>query len=132
LRRVARLGDGWIASGFNITPERFKAACHTLAEERAKLGKTDPLPNALASVFTYVSDDPDEPRRIATDILGPALGRDPNDLLNLALMGTPEQCAARLTAYAEAGVQRVLIWPAADELSQIERFAAEVIPLVTG
>jgi alkanesulfonate monooxygenase SsuD/methylene tetrahydromethanopterin reductase-like flavin-dependent oxidoreductase (luciferase family) len=132
LRRVARLGDGWIASGFNITPERFKAAGQTLAEERAKLGKTSQFDNALASVFTYISDDPDEPRRIATEILGPALGRDPDDMLRLALMGTPESCAERLAAYAEAGVQRVVIWPAAEHHTQIERFAAQVIPLLNG
>lgn len=131
LRRVARLGDGWIASGFNITPERFQAACRTLAEERAKLGKPEPFDNALASVFTYISDNPAEPRRIATDVLGPALGREPDELLRLALMGTPEQCAARLAAYAKAGVQRVLIWPAADYLTQIERFARQVIPLIS-
>ena len=130
LRRVARLGDGWIASGFNITPERFTAARQTLAAERAKLGKSNALPNALASVFTYISDDPDESRRVATDILAPALGRDPDELLRLALLGTSEQCAARLAAYAEAGVQRVLIWPAADHLTQIERFAEQVVPLL--
>ena len=131
LRRVARLGDGWIASGFNITPERFQAACRTLAEERARLGQTGTVPNALASVFTYISDDPAESRRVATDILAPALGREPDELLRLALMGTPEHCADRLAAYAEAGVQRILIWPAADHLAQIERFAGQVAPLLT-
>jgi probable F420-dependent oxidoreductase len=131
LRRVARLGDGWIASGFNITPERFKAAWQTIAVERAKLGKEpEPFGNALASVFVYISDDPAEPRRIARDILGPALGRDPHELLRLAIMGTPEACAERLAQYAEAGVQRLLIWPAAEPREQIERFSRQVIPLL--
>jgi probable F420-dependent oxidoreductase len=130
LRRVARLGDGWLASGFNITPERFKTACQTLAEERAQFGKREPFDNALGSVFTYISDDPAELRRIASDILSPALGREPDELLRLALMGSAEQCAARLAIYAAAGVQRVLIWPAADHLAQIERFATQVIPLL--
>lgn len=131
LRRAARLGDGWIASGYNITPERFEAAWQALAAERARLGKArEPFGNALGSVFTYISDDPAELRRIARDILGPALGRDPDELLRLALLGTPEQCAERLAQFAAAGVQRVLIWPAADPREQIERFAQQVIPLV--
>jgi len=131
LRRVARLGDGWIASGFNITPERFQAAWQMIATERAKLGKApEPFDNALASVFMYISDDPAAPRRIARDILGPALGRDPHELLRLALMGTPEACAERLARYAEAGVRRLLIWPAAEPREQIERFAQQVIPLL--
>ena len=33
---------------------------------------------------------------------------------------------------AEAGVQRVFIWPVADELRQLERFANEVRPFVDG
>ncbi len=61
LRRVARLGDGWIASGFNITPERFASAWRSLAERRSRLGK-DPerFDNALASVFVYVTNDSSE------------------------------------------------------------------------
>jgi probable F420-dependent oxidoreductase len=131
LRRVARLGDGWIASGFNTTPERFQSAWDDLASKRAALGKDpDAFDNALASVFVYVTDDPGEARRVARDILGPALNRDPEELLQLALMGSADYCAARLNAFREAGVQRVWIWPATDPHTQIQRFAEEVMPLV--
>ncbi len=130
LRRVAQLGDGWIASGFNITPEGFDSAWQSLLEQRAKLGQNPAtLDNALASVFVYVTDDAQESRRVSRDILGPALNRDPDDLLHLALMGSAEHCAERLVKFRDAGVQRVWIWPATDPIEQIQRFATEVIPL---
>ena len=35
-------------------------------------------------------------------------------------------------AFRDAGVQQVSVWPVTDELHQIERFRAEVWPLVDG
>jgi hypothetical protein len=36
--------------------------------------------------------------------------------------------AERLAAWREAGVQRVFLWPVADELEQLRRFAELVRP----
>jgi probable F420-dependent oxidoreductase len=38
LRRVVRLGDGWLASAYNTTPEAFAAAQRTLAEHLHAVG----------------------------------------------------------------------------------------------
>ncbi len=131
LRRVTRMGDGWIASGFNITPKRFAAAWQRLAELRAETGKDpDRFDNAVASIFFYITSDPAEAKRVARDVLGPALNRDPDDLLRLALMGSAAECAERLAQFRDAGVQRAWIWPASDAEAQIQRFAEEVIPLL--
>lgn len=132
IRRAARLGDGWIASGFNIAPQAFKQTWQSLADQLKRLGK-DPMQfdNALASVFIYVTEDDDEAERVAHDILAPALNRSPDELMRLALLGSAEYCASRLAEYGAAGVQRVWIWPATDSIAQIQRFAEEVIPLIT-
>jgi hypothetical protein len=45
-------------------------------------------------------------------------------------MDPPELMAEKLTAFARAGVQRVFIWPVADEVRQLERFWNDVRPLV--
>ena len=45
-------------------------------------------------------------------------------------IGPPDAFAEKLTDFAKAGVQRVFIWPVADELHQLERFWNEVRPLV--
>jgi len=39
MRRVARLGDGWLASAYNITPAGFAAASALLREELAAVGR---------------------------------------------------------------------------------------------
>ena len=55
----------------------------------------------------------------------------PEDVLRERLpIGPPELFAEKLTAFAKAGVQRVFIWPVADEVHQLERFWNEVRPLV--
>src|SRR2546430_6105828 len=58
LARVARSGDGWLASAYNTTPERFFAARELLAralQDRSR-GAQD-FPNALATMWTWVSTD---------------------------------------------------------------------------
>jgi alkanesulfonate monooxygenase SsuD/methylene tetrahydromethanopterin reductase-like flavin-dependent oxidoreductase (luciferase family) len=45
-------------------------------------------------------------------------------------IGSPARCADLFARYQAAGVGRALLWPVGDELEQIERFAAEVIPAV--
>jgi alkanesulfonate monooxygenase SsuD/methylene tetrahydromethanopterin reductase-like flavin-dependent oxidoreductase (luciferase family) len=58
LRRVARAGDGWLASAYNTTPERFARARSRLATELEELGRTGGgFPNALATMWTWVTDD---------------------------------------------------------------------------
>ena len=55
----------------------------------------------------------------------------PEDMLRERLpIGPPELFAEKLTAFAEAGVQRVFIWPVADEVQQLDRFWNDVRPLV--
>ena len=59
------------------------------------------------------------------------LGRPADAVRELRLpIGTPEQCAEAISAYARAGAQRIFLWPLADEARQLERFAESVLPLV--
>lgn len=122
LRRVARLGDGWLASGYNTTPERF-GAC------RAALPGS--LPNAIATMWLYVTEDRAEAERMLAGVLAPMLGRSVEALRELALpIGPAADCAERIGAFRAAGAERIFVWPLADELEQLERFFAEVVPLV--
>lgn len=131
LRRVARLGDGWLASAYNTTPELFGQAWLTLRAKLADHGKpADTFPNALATMWCYITDDRAEAERILRERVVPTIHR-PEDVLRERLpIGPPELFAEKLTAFAKAGVQRVFIWPVADELRQLERFWNDVRPLV--
>jgi alkanesulfonate monooxygenase SsuD/methylene tetrahydromethanopterin reductase-like flavin-dependent oxidoreductase (luciferase family) len=47
------------------------------------------------------------------------------------LIGSAEQCAERISAYAASGAQRMFVWPLTDDLRQLEALRHDVIPLVT-
>jgi alkanesulfonate monooxygenase SsuD/methylene tetrahydromethanopterin reductase-like flavin-dependent oxidoreductase (luciferase family) len=133
LRRVARLADGWLASAYNTTPDLFREAWQTLRSKLPLHGKdAETFPNALATMWCYITDDRAEAERILKERVIPTVHR-PEDVLRERLpIGPPELFAEKLTAFAHAGVQRVFIWPVADERNQLERFWNDVRPLVDG
>lgn len=131
LRRVARLGDGWLASAYNTTPATFATAWADLRELLAAAGRpTEDFPNGIATMWTFVSDDRSAADHLLRDVLAPMLKRDPDDLAPLLMIGSPEDCAERLSKYAAAGAQRVFIWPLAHAVSQLSTFMERVVPLV--
>jgi alkanesulfonate monooxygenase SsuD/methylene tetrahydromethanopterin reductase-like flavin-dependent oxidoreductase (luciferase family) len=129
LARVARAGDGWLASAYNTTPERFSAARRDLAGVLEDCGRAaDGFPNALATMWTWVSEDRAEGDRVLTDVLAPVLKRDPDELRTQVCVGPAQHCAELLSRYAEAGCRRVYLWPLGDESRQLELVASEVTP----
>jgi len=132
LRRVARIADGWLASGYNTTPDGFGDARAYLETQLTAVGKSaGSFPNGLATVWLHVTEDRAAADRLLADVLAPMLNRPVEALRTLHLpIGPAEVCAERLTAFSDAGVQRVLVWPLTDELRQLERFRERVVPLV--
>jgi alkanesulfonate monooxygenase SsuD/methylene tetrahydromethanopterin reductase-like flavin-dependent oxidoreductase (luciferase family) len=132
LARVARAADGWLASAYNTTPEGFAVARGDLERALVDRGRNaDRFPNALATMWTWVTGDRAERDRVLADVLAPMLGRDPAELQGQVCVGTPEACARLLSRYADAGCDRVYVWPLGDEPRQLERVAGEVAPLVS-
>jgi alkanesulfonate monooxygenase SsuD/methylene tetrahydromethanopterin reductase-like flavin-dependent oxidoreductase (luciferase family) len=119
LRRVARLGDGWLASAYNTTPE-------ALARGRRTVGD---VPCTVATLWTCVTDDAAEGRRWLAR-LAAALDRPGAELAGRVLVGSPERCADLLGRYAAAGADRVLAWPVTDHERQLERLMRDVVPRV--
>jgi hypothetical protein len=60
----------------------------------------------------------------------PLLKRDPDALRDQLCIGPAEKCAELLSRYAEAGCERVHLWPLGDEPQQIELAATAVLPAV--
>ena len=88
-----------------------------------------PLPHALATTWTYVTEVPADAERMLTGTLAPLLNRSVDSLRHLPI-GSAEVCAQRLSAFAAAGLERVLLWPLADAVRQLELIRDRVIPLV--
>jgi alkanesulfonate monooxygenase SsuD/methylene tetrahydromethanopterin reductase-like flavin-dependent oxidoreductase (luciferase family) len=131
LRRVARLGDGWLASAYNTTPDGFTAARQSLCEQLAARGRDpDRFPNALATMWTWITEDARDADRVLREVLAPMLRRDPDALSDQLCIGPAGHCAELLSRYAQAGCERVYLWPLGDEPQQIELAATTVLPAV--
>ena len=127
LARVARVGDGWLASAYNTSPERFSDARMALKDRLEQRGREpNGFPNALATMWTWVSKDRAEGDRVLADVLAPALRRDPDELRAQVCVGPAGHCAELLSRYAEAGCERVYLWPLGQEARQLELMAAVI------
>jgi alkanesulfonate monooxygenase SsuD/methylene tetrahydromethanopterin reductase-like flavin-dependent oxidoreductase (luciferase family) len=131
MRRVARLADGWLGSAYNTEPELFRAAREVLDRHLKAQGREPAaFPNAIATGFMYLTSDADQARRVRREIVAPMIRREESEVERRLLIGSPAECVEKLSAYAEAGAQAFFVWPIADEIEQLEAFAAEVAPNV--
>jgi alkanesulfonate monooxygenase SsuD/methylene tetrahydromethanopterin reductase-like flavin-dependent oxidoreductase (luciferase family) len=121
LRRVVRLGDGWMASAYNTDPDTFAAGLATLGPD---------FPNALVTMWMWITEDRAEVERVIAQTLAPFLNREPDALRGRLCVGTADECAELLARYQRAGCARVHVWPLGDEVHQLERLAREVLPHV--
>jgi alkanesulfonate monooxygenase SsuD/methylene tetrahydromethanopterin reductase-like flavin-dependent oxidoreductase (luciferase family) len=133
LRRVARLGDGWLASAYNTTPDRFREGLDRLSGALALAGRPwEPCSNAIATTWLHITEDRAAAERTLA-VLAPMLHRPQEALRSLPLpIGPAELCAERLRAYVAAGARRIFVWPLADEVRQLQLFRERVVPLVQG
>ena len=133
LRRVARLGDGWLASAYNTTPEAFAAAMTLLdGELETEQGPAGDFPHALVTMWAWITDKRSDAERVLADVVGPLVKKDPAELRGRICVGPADECAELLSRYARAGCRRVHFWPVGDERRQVELIAGEVMPRVRG
>jgi alkanesulfonate monooxygenase SsuD/methylene tetrahydromethanopterin reductase-like flavin-dependent oxidoreductase (luciferase family) len=131
LRRTARLADGWLASAYNTTASSFSDGWSQLQGLLPSHGKNPgSFPNALATMWFYITDNRAESDRVMRERVVPTVHR-PEELLRERLpVGPAELFAEKLSAFGNAGVQRVFLWPVADEVHQLELFWETVRPAI--
>jgi hypothetical protein len=79
-------------------------------------------------MWLYVTHDRHEATAVVEELLAPALDRDPRTLADHLPIGPPARCTEILSAYADAGAKRVLLWPVRDGTRQLQACAEEVLP----
>lgn len=127
LRRTAQLADGWLASAYNTTPQRFAESWRVLRELLAGSGRSvEGFPNGISTAYCYVTDSREEAAH-AIAALASALNRSETELSNRLFTGPAEACAEKLRAYQEAGAQRIFFWPVGDEERQLELLMERVV-----
>jgi probable F420-dependent oxidoreductase len=132
MRRAARLGDGWLP--YLFSPDAYARSVRTITAEAAAVGRDLADFEWLAYVYCSIRPDGDRARQDVAEFLGGAYGTtSPQMLERIAPAGTPEQVAARLQEYVDAGVRHIVISPAAhrDTLEIVRLAAEEVLPRLT-
>jgi alkanesulfonate monooxygenase SsuD/methylene tetrahydromethanopterin reductase-like flavin-dependent oxidoreductase (luciferase family) len=124
LAAMAGVADGWFASAYNATAGQYAAARARLdVHLRAAGREPSTFPDAIATMWLYVTDSRRDAERLVADVLAPVLKRDPAQLVDLPI-GSPQHCTDVLAGYAAAGAREVLVWPVRDAVHQLERCAA--------
>ena len=130
LRRVAERSDGWLT--YFYAPPAFERAWTKIRGYAAEAGRDPDELDNVAQVAFCVGDSFESADRRVREFIGeyfdlPAWSESSAEH---AIRGTPEQCAEQLRAQLAAGVQHVFLVPCYYEQEQVERFAAEVRPLI--
>jgi alkanesulfonate monooxygenase len=130
LRRAGQLGDGWLTYFYDADAFR-----RSWAKVRGFAGEIERDPDGLENMSQLalcIDDTYEAADRRVRDFIGDYFDVPPwsEASVDSAIRGTPEQCAEQLARHAEAGVQHVCLVPARYDIAQIERFAAEVRPLL--
>jgi probable F420-dependent oxidoreductase len=129
MRRAARLGDGWMP--YLISPGAYARSVATICEEAEAAGRDLTGFEWMMYLYCSVRRDADRARGDVAAFIGRGYGGKPAGMLDrIAPAGTPEQVAARLQEYVDAGVRHFIISPAAarDTLEVVTLAAREVLP----
>lgn len=113
LRRAARFGDGWLPQG--VPAMGMETALDYLRRERQRYRNGEPIEVGMNSPWLYIGDAPEE-------------------LAHHCETGSPERIAELLRKTVMLGVRHVGVRfrsrSCAELLEQVERFGAEVLPLL--
>jgi probable F420-dependent oxidoreductase len=129
MRRAARRGDGWMP--YLVSPDAYARSVATVRAEAEAAGRDLAAFEWMLYLYCSVRPDGDRARDDVASFLGRAYGDKPGAMLDrIAPAGTPEEVAAKVQPYVDAGARHIVISPAAHEDTfEVVRLAAqEVLP----
>ena len=132
MKRVALLADGYITMG--VEPAEFRRRWQTIEESAAAAGKD--LSNFETAIHGMVNINDDrrtayaESQNYFRHYYSP--GYPPEELIKVWLAhGPPQACAELIQSWIDMGITTpVLRFTSRDQIGQIERFIADVLPLL--
>lgn len=104
-RRAGRLGDGW--APIWISPERFAEGMAEVRRHAEEAGR-DSDAVAAAAMCPALMGDRSRERLVAHLAERYAMKVEPHLVDRYCIAGSDEECAARLRAYADAGVEHLI------------------------
>jgi alkanesulfonate monooxygenase SsuD/methylene tetrahydromethanopterin reductase-like flavin-dependent oxidoreductase (luciferase family) len=114
-----------------MSPEAYAESVRAITAEAQAAGRDLADFEWLVFLYCSVRADGQRARDDVRGFLGKAYGDKPDAMLDrIAPAGTPEEVAARIQRYVDAGVRHVIISPAATEntLEVVQLAAQEVLP----
>lgn len=130
LRRIGRMGDGWLA--YLLTPEMYRAGLAKI--DAAAAGREVARFGTSHLLFMRCDDTYEQALDAATETLSVRYAMDFRKAAQrYCALGRPEQIAARVREYYAAGVRHIILdflGPYEERSAQITRVAREVLPLL--
>ncbi len=130
LRRVARLGNGWMST--MDTPESFATNLQAIRQYAAEAGRELP-PDFEACLYYNVNVNDDrkaafqEAKRYLDAYYG--VDYDPALVERWVALGSPRECIQQIQAFIDAGATTITLRLASyDQQGQLERVTREVLP----
>jgi probable F420-dependent oxidoreductase len=130
LRRAGTLGDGWLP--YMITARRYAEGLDTIRDHAASAGRDSAGFLPAVVLFALVGDDGERARAEAREHLSRRYGMSfaPHQVEKLCIVGTPDECSARIQEYVAAGARHFSLNPCAggdDFLKQCRRLHDDVV-----
>jgi alkanesulfonate monooxygenase SsuD/methylene tetrahydromethanopterin reductase-like flavin-dependent oxidoreductase (luciferase family) len=132
LRRIGRLGDGFLA--YVVTPEMYRAALDTIAASAEQAGR-GPIPFGTGHLlFARLDKTYEDALDRAAETLSIRYAMDFRKAAQrYCALGTPQQVAERVREFHAAGVRHIvldLLGPYEQRNEQIAWFARDAMPLL--
>ena len=132
LARAGSLADGWIS--YVVTPETYRAGLEKIAAAAESAGRKIEHFGTGHLLFARLDETYDKALDAAAATLSNRYAMDFRRAAErYAALGRPEQVAARIRAFHEAGVRHLvldLVGPYEERPQQIDGFARDVLPLL--
>jgi probable F420-dependent oxidoreductase len=111
LRRAGELGDGWLP--YMITARRYGEGLAIVREHACAAGRETGGFLPAVVLFAHVADDGARAREEARTHLSRRYGMEfePYQIEKLCIVGTPEECRARVAEYVAVGVRHFSLNP---------------------
>ncbi len=132
LKRTGRLADGWMS--YVVTPDMYRASLEAIAAAANAAGRRPESFGTGHLLFTRLDDTYEAALEAATESLSVRYAMDFRKAAQrYGALGPPAQIAERIREFHAAGVRHLvldLVGPYEERDAQIERVAADVLPLL--
>jgi alkanesulfonate monooxygenase SsuD/methylene tetrahydromethanopterin reductase-like flavin-dependent oxidoreductase (luciferase family) len=114
-----------------VSPDAYRRSVDAVRAEAVAAGRDLAGFEWCLYLYCSIRADGDRARDDVARFLGGAYGDKPREMLDrIAPAGTPDEVAARVQAYVDAGARHIVVSPAApaDTLEVVRLAATEVLP----